>query len=109
MDRFLFRRDPHEGHDRTEDLLGHDGHRVVAVAENRRLEELSGPADALAAAAQLGALANRVPDELLCDLELVGENDGADVDVLAARIALAKPFGELDDAIEEPIVNVAVS
>ena len=49
-DRLVLGPDAHERDDRAEDLVAHDGHRVIAVGEDRGLEELPGPGDPLAAA-----------------------------------------------------------
>ena len=69
-------------------------HRRVAVGQDGGLEELPGAGQPLAPADDARPLLDRVLDVTLGDLDLPGEGDGPDVDVVARRVPLPELCGQ---------------
>ena len=87
--------DPHDGDERPERLLAHDGHLLRGAEEERRLEEVAGEvAPALPARGETGPLRERVGELPLDDLELSGKRHRPEiVRAVPSRLGRRLPEG----------------
>src|SRR5206468_8835315 len=105
VDRRLVVGDGLDADDRTEALVLHQGHRVVDVHQDRRLEPVALAAHDAAAGEELRAFLLRIGDLLLQHIELRTPRDRADVGRLVHRIAHLEALDLRHESGDERVVD----